>query len=48
MTARLFGESDRAGSLITTERRRQALFQIFYACCQGKERHCDACYFFRP
>lgn len=45
MTARLFGESDRAIDLLTTERRRQAMFQIFHACCIGEERYCDQCYY---
>ncbi len=45
MTRRLFGESRRSDDLLTTERRRQALFQIFYSCCNGEERHCDRCYF---
>jgi hypothetical protein len=48
MTLRLFGEGKRASQLITTERRRQALFQIFHACCQGQELHCDACYYLNP
>ncbi len=47
MTKRLFGDSDWARGLINTERRRQALFQIFYTCCNAEERHCEACYFSR-
>ncbi len=45
MTRRLFGEDEKSIKLINTERRRQALFQIFYHCCQGEERHCDTCYY---
>ncbi len=44
MTRRLFGDETRARGIITTERRRQALFQIFHHCCRGEERNCDACY----
>ncbi len=45
MERRLFGDSDWARGLINTERRRQALFQIFHHCCRGETRDCDACYF---
>ncbi len=47
MELRLFGDHERAGSLINTERRRQGLFQIFYSCCRGEKRHCEACYLIR-
>lgn len=45
MTKRLFGDHPRAKDLVDTERRRQGLFQIFYHCCQGEERHCERCYY---
>jgi hypothetical protein len=45
MTRRLFGDDRANQSLINTERRRQALFQIFYSCCNGEERICDRCYY---
>ena len=45
MAHRLFGETARAKDLITTERRQQGLFQVFYSCCNGEERHCDSCYY---
>ena len=45
MTRRLFGESERAGHLITTERRRQALFQIFHHCCNSEAAHCETCFY---
>ncbi len=48
MTRRLFGTAGPGAGLFTTERRQQALFQIFHHCCQAEERHCDACYYFRP
>jgi len=47
MGRRLFGDSPRARDVFKTERRQQALFQIFYACCSGEERHCDLCYYFK-
>lgn len=47
MLRRLFGEGPRGGTLITTERRQQGLFQIFYSCCSSEERHCDSCYYLR-
>ncbi len=47
MAHRLFGISGRDGDLINTERRQQALFQLFYSCCQGEERHCEACYYLK-
>lgn len=46
MERRLFGDSGRAKALITTERRRQGLFQIFYSCCNGEVRNCESCYYF--
>lgn len=45
MTKRLFGDDERAPQLINTERRRQGLFQIFHACCNSEERHCETCYY---
>lgn len=45
MSYRLFGETSRAKELITTERRQQGLFQIFYACCNSQERDCESCYY---
>lgn len=45
MSRRLFGEGTAAKGLLTTERRQQGLFQIFYSCCNSEERHCDSCYF---
>lgn len=45
MTRRLFGEGERAAHLITTERRRQALFQIFHHCCNSEAAHCDTCFY---
>ncbi|MCE5228418.1 DUF2851 family protein [bacterium] len=45
MSKRLFGDSEWAKGIINTERRRQALHQIFYTCCNAEERHCDQCYF---
>jgi hypothetical protein len=48
MTRRLFGAEGRGAALISTECRRQGLFQIFYHCCNGQERHCDACYYLSP
>lgn len=47
MGHRLFGQNEHAMKLINTERRQQGLFQIFYACCNGEERHCEACHLFR-
>jgi hypothetical protein len=47
MAKRLFGDGDRAPHLINTERR-QGLFQIFHACCNSGERHCETCYYIRP
>lgn len=45
MVHRLFGEESDSKALLNTERRRQGLFQVFYACCSGEERHCEACYY---
>lgn len=47
MARRLFGDDGRADALLTTERRRQALFQIFYHCCTNEERDCESCYYLR-
>lgn len=47
MTRRLFGEGGRAKGLLTTERRMQGLFQIFHSCCNGEDKHCDACHYLR-
>ena len=45
MTHRLFGPDGLGADLINTERRRQALFQIFYSCCKGEDRDCKSCYY---
>jgi hypothetical protein len=45
MLRRLFGDAEQGRALANTERRRQGLFQIFQHCCNGEERHCDACYY---
>lgn len=47
MTRRLFGDDRSASALVATERRQQAMFQIFHSCCNGEEKHCDSCYYFR-
>lgn len=47
MTHRLFGDSDRAKNFISTERRRQALFQIFHACCMNDQHNCDGCHYMK-
>jgi hypothetical protein len=46
MTHRLFDDDEHAIKLLNTERRRQALFQIFYTCCNAEERNCGKCFFF--
>ena len=46
MTKRLFDDDEHAVKIINTERRRQALFQIFYSCCNAEERHCAKCFYF--
>jgi hypothetical protein len=48
MTRRLFGDNSERSGFINTERRRQALFQIFHHCCNSESGHCDACYFLQP
>lgn len=49
MRRRLFGDDGKAGrngpAIVNTERRNQGLFQIFYSCCNGEERHCERCYY---
>ena len=46
MTHRLFDDDEHAIKLLNTERRRQALFQIFYTCCNAEERDCSRCFYF--
>lgn len=46
MTRRLFDDDEHAMKILNTERRRQALFQIFYTCCNAEERNCAKCFFF--
>lgn len=46
MQKRLFDHDEHAAKLLNTERRRQALFQIFYTCCNAEERNCAKCFFF--
>jgi hypothetical protein len=45
MLRRLFGEG--GAGLVTTARRQQGLFQIFYSCCSSEEKHCESCYYLR-
>jgi len=47
MRKRLFGDDRTARRFIFNERRQQALFKIFYDCCNNNEVTCDDCYFFR-
>lgn len=47
MSHRLFGGHTRARSLLTTERRQQALFRIFHDCCNNNEISCVDCTYLR-
>lgn len=47
MRRRLFGGDDQAKNWVFNERRQQALFKIFYDCCNSNEVSCDDCYFYR-
>ncbi len=47
MRRRLFGDDSTAKPIIFNERRQQALFKIFYDCCNNNEVSCDDCYFYR-
>jgi len=43
MEKRLFGQDARAGRLLKTEIRRQALFHLFGDCCNDNEKTCAEC-----
>ena len=47
MRLRLFGDDKAAKQYIYCERRQQALFKIFYDCCNNNEVTCDDCYFYQ-
>jgi len=47
MRHRLFADDNMAHQYIFNERRQQALFQIFYDCCNNNEVSCEDCYFYR-
>ncbi|MCX7765190.1 MAG: DUF2851 family protein [Candidatus Sumerlaeia bacterium] len=47
MRYRLFNDSKLIKSLFINECRQQALFQIFYDCCNNNEVSCEDCYFLR-
>ena len=47
MQYRLFEDQRLVGSLMTNECRQQALFQIFYDCCNNNEVSCEDCFFLR-
>lgn len=47
MRYRLFEDQKLADSLLINECRQQALFQIFYDCCNSNEVTCEDCYFLR-
>lgn len=47
MRHRLFNDQRLAKSLLINECRQQALFQIFYDCCNNNEVSCEDCYFLR-
>ena len=45
MQTRLFGDHPRGKTLLNSESRQQALFQIFSECCHLNEKSCDDCYY---
>jgi len=47
MKYRLFDDAEMVKSLMTNECRQQALFQIFYDCCNNNEVSCEDCYLLR-
>lgn len=47
MRYRLFDDAELVKALFINECRQQALFQIFYDCCNNNEISCEDCYFLR-
>ena len=46
MRSRLFGENETAKSLLNTEQRQQALYQIYHEFCKSETQSCEQCIFF--